>query len=166
MESYVRHQFFTIKQLSNKELLFKTKLLVQKERDIHIKVLRHLAEIDSRKLFFQQGFSSLFDYAVRELGYSEGAAYRRIKAMKLCLDLPETANRLQSGKLSLSVASQLQVFFEKQNKKVKQEAREELLKKSAERNILMKEEQAGSNKQQSLIEKSGEKFKNRRRLSK
>ena len=124
----VRHQSFTIKQLSNKELLFRTKLLAQKERDIHIQVLRHLAEVDSRKLFFRQGFSSLFDYAVRELAYSEGAAYRRIKAMKLCLELPETANRLQSGKLSLSVASQLQVFFEKQNKKAKQEARKELSK--------------------------------------
>ena len=95
----------TIKQLSNKELLSHTKFLVQKERDIHIQVLRHLAEIDSRKLFFKQGFFSLFDYAVRELGYSEGAAYRRIKAMKLCCALPETANRLQSGRLSLSAAS-------------------------------------------------------------
>ena len=120
MENHTQHQSFTIKQLSNKELLSHTKLLVQKERNIHIKVLRHLAEIDSRKLFFRQGFFSLFDYAVRELGYSEGAAYRRIKAMKLCRELPETANRLQSGRLSLSAASQLQVFFEKQDKKVSQ----------------------------------------------
>ena len=65
------------------------------------------------------GFSSLFDYAVRELGYSEGAAYRRIKAMKLCRDLPETESRLKSGRLSLSTACQLQTFFEKQAKKVK-----------------------------------------------
>ena len=163
MENQVRHQSFTIKQLSNKELLFRTKFLAQKERDIHIKVLRHLAEVDSRKLFFRQGFSSLFDYAVRELAYSEGAAYQRIKAMKLCLELPETANRLQSGKLSLSVASQLQVFFEKQNKKAKQEARKELLKKSPERNILVsaREEQTASKEQQSLIEKSGENLKMR-----
>ena len=63
------------------------------------------------------GFSSLFDYAVRELGYSEGAAYRRIKAMKLCCDFPETESRLQSGRLSLSAACQLQTFFEKQTKK-------------------------------------------------
>ena len=120
MENPIPHQFFTIKQFSNKELLSHTKLLVQKERNIHIQVLRHLAEIDSRKLFFKQGFFSLFDYAVRELGYSEGAAYRRIKAMKLCCALPETANRLQSGRLSLSAASQLQVFFEKQDKKIKE----------------------------------------------
>ena len=139
MENPILHQSFIIKQLSNKELLSHTKLLVQKERDVHIQVLRHLAEIDSRKLFFKQGFSSLFDYAVRELGYSEGAAYRRIKAMKLCREIPETANRLQSGRLSLSAASQLQVFFEKQYKKIKEEAKKALSLKSAEGKVSVNE---------------------------
>ena len=140
MESHIPHQSFTIKQLSNKELLSHAKFLVQKERNIHIQVLHHLAEIDSRKLFFKQGFFSLFDYAVRELGYSEGAAYRRIKAMKLCCALPETANCLQSGKLSLSAASQLQVFFEKQDKKIKDEIRE-LSKKFPEERVSVNEVQ-------------------------
>ena len=108
---------FEIKRLSNQELLSQTKVLVQKERRIHIQVLHHLREIESRKLYFSQGFSSLFDYAVKELGYSEGAAYRRIKAMRLCRDMPGTEGRLQSGRLSLSSACQLQNFFEKQAKK-------------------------------------------------
>ena len=153
MENHIPHQSFTIKQLSNKELLSHTKLLVKKERCIHIQVLRHLAEIDSRKLFFKQGFFSLFDYAVRELGYSEGAAYRRIKAMKLCCALPETANRLQSGRLSLSAASQLQVFFEKQDKKVKEEAKKALSLKSSEGRVSVNEvkEQQKSGEEQILI---------------
>ena len=153
MESHIPHQSFTIKQLSNKELLSHTKTLVQKERDIHIQVLRHLAEIDSRKLFFSQGFFSLFDYAVRELGYSEGAAYRRIKAMKLCRELPETANRLQLGKLSLSAASQLQVFFEKQDKKIKEEEKKALSLKSHEWRVSVNEvkEQQKSGEEQVLI---------------
>ena len=167
MESHVQSQSFTIKQLSNKELLSQTKFLVQKERNIHIQVLRHLAEIDSRKLFFSQGFFSLFDYAVRELGYSEGAAYRRIKAMKLCRDLPETANRLQSGRLSLSAASQLQVFFEKQNKKTKEEEKKTLSLKSSEERISVNEakERKKSGEDQILIKtpehlKTGESFQN------
>ena len=113
--------FSEVKKLSNQQLLSQTKFLVQKERNTHIQVLHHLEEIGSRKLYLELGFSSLFDYAVKELGYSEGAAYRRIKAMKLCRDLPDTENRLQSGKLSLSSASQLQAFFEKQAKKIKTE---------------------------------------------
>ena len=129
--------------------------------------LRHLAEIDSRNLFFRQGFFSLFDYAVRELGYSEGAAYRRIKAMKLCRELPETANRLQSGKLSLSAASQLQVFFEKQDKKIKEKAKKALPLKSAARRVSVNEvkEQKKSGEEQILIKtlehlKTGEGFQN------
>ena len=110
-----------IKKLSHQQLLSQIKLLVQKERNTHIQVLHHLKEIDSRKLYLELGFSSLFDYAVKELNYSEGAAYRRIKAMKLCRDLPDTEDRLQSGKLSLSSASQLQAFFEKQAKRIKTE---------------------------------------------
>ena len=154
MESHVQHHpSHSVRQLSNQELLSRTKFLVQKERDIHIQVLRHLAEIDSRKLFFQQGFSSLFDYAVRELGYSEGAAYRRIKAMKLCRELPETANRLQSGRLSLSAASQLQVFFEKQDKKVKEESKKTLPLKPYEGRASVNEsgEQKKSGEEQILI---------------
>ena len=126
----MENQSFCIKQLSNERLLSQTKLLVQKERELHIQVLHHLSEIDTRKLFFKQGFSSLFDYAVRELGYSEGAAYRRIKAMKLCRNLPKTASRLQSGSLSLSAASQLQVFFEKQDKKMREEVKKQASLKS------------------------------------
>ncbi len=57
-------------------------------------------------------FSSLFDYAVRELGYSEGAAWRRIKAMRLCSDTAGTRERLQDGSLSLSAAAQLQNTFD------------------------------------------------------
>ena len=166
MENPIQHQSFTIKQLSNKELLSHTKLLVKKERRIHIQVLRHLAEIDSRKLFFKQGFFSLFDYAVRELGYSEGAAYRRIKAMKLCCVLPETANRLQSGRLSLSAASQLQVFFEKQDKKVKEEAKKDLPLKPYEERVSVNEsgKQKKSGEEQILIktpekEETGEHLK-------
>ena len=153
MESHAQYQSFTIKQLSNKELLSQIKLLIQKERNIHIQVLRHLAEIDSRKLFFKQGFFSLFDYAVRELGYSEGAAYRRIKAMKLCRELPETANRLQSGRLSLSAASQLQVFFEKQDKKIKEEKKKALSLKFSEGRVSENEvkEWQKSGEEQNLI---------------
>ena len=109
-----------LKNISNKELLSQTKLLVQEERNIHIQVLHHLREIQSRRLYLELGFSSLFDYATKELGYSEGAAFRRIKAMKLCQDVPDTEFKLQSGTLSLSSACQIQTFFEKHKKTLKE----------------------------------------------
>ena len=118
--------FQNIQKISHKELLSQTKFLVLKERSLHTQILQHLSEIKSRQLHLKMGFSSLFEYAVKELGYSEGAAYRRIQAMKLCQQVPETAQKIQEGKLSLSSASQIQTFFEK---KVKQE-REQKAEKS------------------------------------
>jgi len=102
--------------LSDSNLLSQTKLLVQKERKLTVEVLEHLCEIDQRKLYLKRGFSSLFEYATKELGYSEGSTYRRINAMKLCREFPETAFKIQNGNLNLTTASQLQSFFEKQNK--------------------------------------------------
>ena len=105
-----------IRKLSNRELLCQTKLLAQKERSLHIQVLRHLREIESRRLYFSEGYASLFDYAVRGLGYSKGAAFRRINAMRLCRAEPEVEAKLKSGRLSLCAASQLQNFFEKKKR--------------------------------------------------
>ena len=111
-----------LKKLSNDQLLSQTKTLVQKERQINILVLQHLQEIQSRKLYLKRGFSSLFEYTVKELGYSESSAYRRIKAMKLCKELPETKLKMAKGELNLCTASKLQTIFEKQEKLIKNKA--------------------------------------------
>ena len=109
-----------LQKLGDCKLLSQTKFLVQKERNLNIQVIQHLSEIEYRKLYLKRGFSSLFDYAVKELGYSHGSAYRRIKAMKLCREVPETTSKLKTGDLNLTTVSQLQTFFEKQNGKIKQ----------------------------------------------
>ena len=114
-----------LKKLSNDQLLLQTKNLVQKERQINILVLQHLQEIESRKLYLKRGFSSLFEYTVKELGYSESSAYRRIKAMKLCKELPETKLKMAKGELNLCTASKLQTVFEKQEKQIKNKALKE-----------------------------------------
>ncbi len=64
-----------------------------------------MAEIDARGLYLERGFSSLFDYAVRELGYSDAAAARRIGAMRLCADQPHAREGLRDGSLTLSAAA-------------------------------------------------------------
>ena len=49
---------------------------------------------------------------MRELGYSEGAAWRRVKAMRLCSETAGTRERLQDGSLTLSAAAQVQNTFD------------------------------------------------------
>ena len=75
-----------------------------------MEVLRHLQEIERRKLYaFKYG--SLFDYAVQELHYSEAAASRRIQAMRLIREIPEMAPKIESGALNLTNVCQAQSFF-------------------------------------------------------
>ena len=76
-----------------------------------------MTEIEARGLYLQRGFSSLFDYAVRELGYSDAAAARRIGAMRLCADQPDAREGLRDGSLTLSAAAELQWAFDRQRRR-------------------------------------------------
>ena len=102
--------------LPDQVLLAHTRSLVLHEQALQLAVLDHLREIHARHLHLRLGFSSLFDYAVRELGYSEGAAWRRIKAMRLCSETAGTRERLQDRSLTLSAAAQLQNTFDLQQR--------------------------------------------------
>ena len=76
-----------------------------------------MSEIEARGLYLERGFSSLFDYAVRELGYSDAAAARRIGAMRLCADQPDAREGLRDGSLTLSAAAELQWAFDRQRRR-------------------------------------------------
>ena len=102
--------------LPDQVLLAHTRSLVRHEQALQLAVLDHLREIQARHLHLRLGFSTLFDYAVRELGYSEGAAWRRIKAMRLCAETAGSRERLQDGSLTLSAAAQLQNTFDLQQR--------------------------------------------------
>ena len=99
-----------LKSLSDQALLAATEKLAHEERELLIAVLAHLREIERRRLFCDLGFSSLHAYAVKHLKYSDDQAARRINAMRLIKDLPDVAEKVQSGKLSLSNASSAQTF--------------------------------------------------------
>ena len=104
----------TVSALSDRELLRETRNLVRHERHLQGAVIDHLSEIEARGLYLERGFSSLFDYAVRELGYSDAAAARRIGATRLCADQPDAREGLRDGSLTLSAAAELQWAFDRQ----------------------------------------------------
>src|SRR3954467_10904399 len=101
-----------LKNLSSQELVGHTQGLVREERRITIELIAHLREIERRMLFAELGYGSLYDFTVRHLGLSEGSAQRRIAAMRLTRDLPQVADSLASGEISLSNAAKLQVVFQ------------------------------------------------------
>lgn len=110
-----------LKKLSNEKLITDLKGLVASERELLIQLLHYLREVEQRRLYAQRGYDSLFSFMREELGYSEAAADRRIKAMRLMKDLPEVEEKLATGAISLTVASTVQRFIKKEEKKRKEE---------------------------------------------
>ncbi len=122
---------FSVKYLSNQLLVSHLKSLVSEELNLTIQILNYLREVEIRGIFADMGYSSLFEFCLKELKYSEGSTQRRISAMRLLKDLPEVEPKVRSGEISLSVASQAQSFFKKQERKSEaysKEAKLELLK--------------------------------------
>ena len=117
-------------QLDDFTLLKTTKSLAIEERRISIEIIHHLQEIFKRRLHLFRGYSSLFEYTVQELGYSEAAAGRRLAAMKLLTDVPEVEEKIKKGELTLTVAAQAQRLFhaeEKNNHPVSVEQKKAIL---------------------------------------
>ena len=98
-------------ELGDQQLLEQTKRLAANQRCLELHILDHLDEIDRRGLALRRGFSSLFDYAVRELRFTDAAAQRRIQAMRLCRRHGWVRASLQSGELSMTAAAQLETTF-------------------------------------------------------
>ena len=103
----------TVAVLPDQVLLERTRMLARHEQALQLSVLDHLREIEARRLYLRLGYSSLFDYTVRELHYTEAAAWRRIKAMRLCRETRGVRAWLQDGSLNLSNAALLQNSFER-----------------------------------------------------
>lgn len=110
-----------LSRLPDRVLLARTRQLVERERHLHVEIIDHLREIEDRDLHLARGFSTLFDYAVNELVYSNGAAWRRTLTMRLCRRMPDVRERLRNGSLTLSTAAQLQSAFERQERKRRRE---------------------------------------------
>ena len=69
-------------ELSDRELLASLELAVQTERKATTSVISLLMEVDTRRLYLGEGFSSLFTYCTRALHLSEHAAYNRIETAR------------------------------------------------------------------------------------
>ncbi|MBO9666813.1 MAG: DUF222 domain-containing protein [Bdellovibrio sp.] len=127
-----------LKSLTQDELDMRMKSLAQKERDLLHEVLFTIKEIDSRKIYLDIGFGSLFDYLVSGVGYSEGSAQRRIDAARLIRDIPQMAEKIQNGELTLNQISLIQKasreVYKKHSYKVSFEQKWELIQTLGHKN--------------------------------
>lgn len=91
-----------ISSLSDDQVLASVKALACAERQATAQLIEALAELDCRKLFLGQGFSSLFAYCTQALHLSEHAAYGRIEAVRAVRRFPVVRDHLAAGALTLT----------------------------------------------------------------
>jgi 5-methylcytosine-specific restriction endonuclease McrA len=65
-------------------------------------LLAHLGEVDARALYREESCDSVFTWCVRELHFSEGAAYRRITAARTARKFPVRFSSVAEGRLHLT----------------------------------------------------------------
>lgn len=105
-----------ISKLKDKELLEKFEFFSKQEKEMTAQVVAHLAEIDKRKLYLDEGYSSLFTYVTQKYRYSESAAYRRIQAARLSQRFPDIIPLIKKGELNLMTLSLIAPHLKEENK--------------------------------------------------
>ena len=79
--------------------------LRQKEKRITSDILNKLQQIEDGRGYLDMGYSSLFDYLVRGLNYSEATAYQRQACVRLAKEVPEIKQKIDQGSLTLSAVT-------------------------------------------------------------
>jgi hypothetical protein len=89
-------------QLSDAELLATVRRLALTERHATAPLVRSLMELDVRRLYLGEGYSSLFTYCTQALHLAEGAAYNRIEAARAARRFPAVLTALEEGSVTLT----------------------------------------------------------------
>jgi 5-methylcytosine-specific restriction protein A len=104
------------RHLSENQLLIQTKTAAQTEQLATFALLEYLCEVDQRRAFAAENYTSLFDYLVRGLGYSESQSAERVAAVRLMRQNEEARESIQAGQLTLTSAAQIRRFIQTERK--------------------------------------------------
>src|SRR5690349_3055905 len=93
--------------LSDQELLDATVQAAAKERRSTAELVALLSEVDARRLYLGEGYSSLFTYCTGALHLSEHEAYHRIEAARAMQRFPLVRDLLAAGEVTLTTIAML-----------------------------------------------------------
>ncbi len=135
-----------LRYLRDEQLESELKQLMGRERHLLHLILKHIQEVDRRKLYAARAFSSLYEYLTKFMGYSSSAAQRRIQAARLLNHVPELSLEIQQGSVNLS-----QIGILTQAVKCKESQTGEKLPSSVKKEILFQIRQKSSSETQVLV---------------
>jgi 5-methylcytosine-specific restriction endonuclease McrA len=122
-----------LSSLSDRELLNETRRAAETERQTTAALVSLLAEVDARRLYFAEGYSSLFGFCTRVLRLSEPAAYARITAARTARRFPVLFSLLGDGAISLTTVGLLAAHLTDENHEAILDAARDKSKREVER---------------------------------
>ncbi|MBD3178261.1 MAG: hypothetical protein GF417_00935, partial [Candidatus Latescibacteria bacterium] len=104
-----------LQSIGSRKLLEDLASLNDRERRLRVRILLYLREIDRRKLYLEEGYSSMFDFCTGYLRYSESAAVRRIKAERAMGRSKRIILMLLSGDMTITGLSKIESICTPEN---------------------------------------------------
>ena len=89
-------------RIDDATLLGRLHQLVSRERAGVATLLVHLAEVEARKLHVAAGYSSMFDYCLREFRWTEQTTVKRLRAARCAREYPVILDAIADGRLNVS----------------------------------------------------------------
>lgn len=101
------------------------------EKHITSEILKKLQLMEDSRGYLEMGYSSLFDYLVRGLSYSEATAYQRQACVRLARDVPEIMQKIDQGSVSVSAITSVFKHIRHQPVEQKREVLSQIENKSS-----------------------------------
>lgn len=118
--------------LSDEELVLEVRTLAGREREATARLIASLGELDARRLYLAEGYSSLFTYCTHCLQLSEHAAYGRIEAARAARRWPIILELLSDGAITLTTVCLLAGHLTSENHQAVLEAAKHKSKREVE----------------------------------
>ena len=101
--------------LSDCDLIATVRQVAGRERETTSNLVALIEQVDARRLYLGEGYSSMFMFCTRSLHMSEQAAYSRIEAARLSRRFPIILAMLADGRLSLATVGLLAPHLSDEN---------------------------------------------------
>jgi hypothetical protein len=102
--------------ISDDDLLRRLAEILAQSRRIEKDLVAHIAEVEGRRLYAREAFSSMFAYCTEALHLSEAEAYLRIAVARASREHPMILPMLGDGRLHLSGIAQLAPHLTRENR--------------------------------------------------
>ena len=96
---------YSLAHVKDHVLLRDLTALTARDRATTALLLAHIAEVDSRRLYAAAGYSAMYHYCIRTLGFSEDMASKRIRAARVARRFPIVFDAIADGRLHVTGVS-------------------------------------------------------------